>query len=280
MSIDLDFLTRTYFYFDEAVPYQLNHNHTILIKPVPLLFSEIFLSSCDILNIDKNTSSNPEIIQMSYLQFLCCVMLNNETKEGVNNKQKVFNILNICTGLNTPSIHWNEHNKPVIYDEETTSEISSKQFDEIKTIILHQNIIHFDDNYINPELKQAMADVDALKNSHLQIPNLERKMAIITAHSGLSKKEQQQMTYRSHCLLFEEVCGEVEFTTTRPALMFGGNSQQIEHWIYKKNKDKFEGYIKNVDSYTSSMGGTKSIRQSNNTTLSNNYTEQFNSFHK
>ena len=273
VSVDIDFLTRTYFYFDKPVQYKVNGGF-INITPVPLISSEIFLSSADIINIDKNSLPDPSIIQMTYLQYVCQVLLGNKV-----NLQKFVNILFLCMDLKKPAIKWLTPKKPSIYDPELGIEITPKQFDEIRKIIMYQNILHFDDSYVNPELKKAMAEVDTLKNKDLVPPNLERRIAIITAHSGLPKREQELMTYRSHTLLFEEVCGEVEYTTTRPIALYTGQGDKMQQWINKKNKDKFEGYIKSVDSYTNSMGGSQAIRATD-TSVGDSYMQQFNNFNK
>lgn len=276
MSIDIDYLTKTYFYFDKPVNYQLNDGE-LLIYPVQLQSTEIFLSSIGILNIDKNSIPDPKIIQMSYLQFLSEVIFFKNSPTLKTNIQQLLNIFILCLKLKAPKIKYNEFKKPYIYDELTKLSITSKQFDEIRQIILYQNIPKYDDSYINPDFKKAMEEQNELKNKNIEIPSLERKIAIITAHSGLPKREQELMTYRSHCLLFDEVCGEVEFTTVRPVALFDNGGKNIEHWIYKNKKNKFDEYIKSVDSYTKSMGGNQTIKTTN-TNIGDSYLKQFEKF--
>lgn len=274
MKIDLDLLAKNYFYFDEPVPYPLNNDTILPILPISVRNSEIFLSSVDIINIDKNISDSVEIIQMSYLRFLLDVVQKSDAL-----KQKLVNILVLCMGLKKPNILVDENNKAKLVDKELGIEISAKQFDDIKRIIMYQNIIHYDDEYVNPEFKKAMDEVDTLKNRNIVMPSLERKMAIITAHCGLSKQEQKNMTYRSLSLLFEEVSGEVEFTTTRPIALYGGQGDKIDHWIYKKAKGKFDGYYTLDSDYNKSMGGDGYIKTSSSNTGSE-LTQKFESFTK
>ena len=70
VSVDINILSRLYFPFDEPVPYILNKSLSIKIYPISLRNSEFFLSSKDILEIDKNSIPDPKIIQMTYLKFL------------------------------------------------------------------------------------------------------------------------------------------------------------------------------------------------------------------
>lgn len=278
MSIDIDYLTKVYFYFDKPVDYKLSAGE-VVIYPIQLTASEIFLSSVGILTIDKNSLPDPKIIQMSYLQFLSEVMFNQASPTFQTNIQQLLNILILCLDLKAPTIQYDDFNRPYIYDNVRDISIDARQFDDIRRIILYQNLPRYDDEYINPDLKKAMQEQDELKNKNIETPTLERKMAIITAHSGLSKREQEQMTYRSHCLLFDEVCGEVEFSTVRPIALFGGKDKELEHWIYKNKKGRFDRYVKSVESYTDSMGGNRIVKSSE-TSMSNSYLEQFNNFNK
>lgn len=275
VSINLNALSRTYFYFDEPVDYKLTEK-IIQIYPVTLRQSEIFLSSVGLISIDKNVMPSVEIIQMSYLQFIFSVLIPQDK----DNLQRFVNLLSLCLHMKEPKLKKNEIGKFILVEGENEYTINGQQFEDIRRIILYQNLPHFDDSYINPELKKAMNEMDELRNKGIDSPNLERKMAIITAHSGISKKEQMEMTYRSHSLLFEEVYGEVEFTTIRPIALYSGSGDKLDHWIFKKKKDKMEGYITNVDKYAQSMGSDKNAVKSTTGQLSEQYLQQIDNFNK
>ena len=272
MKIDIDFYKKAYFYFDKPVDYQIK-DKLIKIYPVAVEDSEVFLSSMNILMVDKNSSPSVDIIQMSYLEFIYKFLFQDQT-----NIDRFVNILKYCLHINSPYIGFDENNKPYLVDKENDILIGPKDFDNIKRLILYQNLIHYDDEYINPEIKAMMNEIDELKNKGVDSPNIERRIAIITAHCGLSKKEQLQMTYRSHSLLFEEVYGEVEFTTLRPVALFGGNSDKIDNWIYKKKKGKFDGYVTDAEKYSASMGGKYNAIQSTNTNYGDALSQQYEQF--
>ena len=277
MAVDLNYLAKAYFYFDEPVPYKLDDEHTIYIKPISVRDSQFFLDSVDLLTVDKNSLPDPVIIQMSYLQFILDVLLQGDMKKV--NMQKMQNLLILCLGMKHPVAYKNEKGKPYLVEGNNEYQITHKQFDDIKRIILYQNIPHFDDTYINPEAKAAMNQIDILRSQDYEDMTIERKMAIIMSHTGVLKKDQLDMTYRSHCLLYEEVCGEVEFTTTRPVALFGGKGKELPHWIYRKKKNKFNDYFISDKAYHKSMGGdgniTPTIAKSPNP-----YEQQYNNFKK
>ena len=237
VAIDLQYLKEVYFAYDEPVPYKCKGGNTINIIPVDVKHGLVFQSSVDIIAFDKNSVNDAKVISMSYLEFIIGMM-----SEAPVFVQKLVNILKLCLGLEHPAIAFNEQtNKPLIVDEEAG----------IK-----------------------MEETDRLRNKDIDMPTFERKCAIITAHCGLSKKEQLEMTLRSHIMLFDEVCGEIEFTTVRPVALFGGKGGELEHWIYHKKKGKFDGYITEKSELVKQMGGEGSFTNTSTDTSRGDSLEQ------
>ena len=260
MSIDINFCQEVYFTFDKSVPYKLKCGNIIEIKPISLSDSLLFITSYGVLDIDKNSTDDVEIISMSYLKFLAKRVL----PFSESSKQQFINICLLCLGFDCPYFIFDEKDRPILCNikQDTGEEIfriTQKEFDDIKKIILYQNLLNFDDSYINPELKERMDEVDQLRNKGLEAPSLERRIAIITSHCGMSKKDQLEMTFRSHTILFQEVSAEVEYMCTKPLAIKNGKSNEVQ-WIFKKKKDKFSDYIMSVEDYNKSMGGDGSIK--------------------
>lgn len=249
MAIDLEFLKEMYFELDQPVPYALN-NQIIRINPIILKDSVPFMNSIEVLTLDKNSIPSPEIIQMSYLDFIINILFN----KNKNNANRLAVILKYCLNMESVKYGMNEKGKYFLFNEDNNIKITNKQFEDIRRIILYQNLINYNDDYINPELKQRMIETDFLKSKNIEPISLERKIAIITSHCGISKQDQIQMTLRSHSLLFKEVCEEVEYTTFAPLCALNGKVKDIEHWIHKKKKNKFDGYITSVSSFAKSAG--------------------------
>ena len=248
MALDINQLEYTFFWNDSPVIYNLSKDNAILIYPVALKDCMLFLSCCGILSIKKNEISSIDIIKMSYLEFLIKEVFKD--KKEIN---KLVILLNLCLKIESPFISCKD-DKYYLEDEKTGIVITAKQFDDIRRIIMYQNIVGYDDSYINPELRASIEETKALQSKNIDMPSIERKIAIITSHCGLSKKEQMGMTYRSHELLFQEVNGEIEFITARPVALYSGNEDKIDHWIYKKKKGKFDNYFSSVESVKSKLG--------------------------
>lgn len=269
-NLNLDFYRKAYFYFDKPVEYKIKEE-ILFIYPITVKDSEIFLSSLSVISVDKNASDSVDIIQMSYLDFIYRVLFQDQT-----NISRFLNILKYCLHIDNRSVEigYDTNNKPFLKDRDSDIEIKSKDFENIRRIILYQNLIHYDDEYINPDLKKAMEETDRLRNKNIEIPTIERKCAIITAHCGLPKKEQLEMTMRAHSLLFDEVYGEIEFTTIRPIALYGGQGDKLEHWIYRKKKDKFNGYITEKSQLVQQMGGKNSFVDTSIDTSRGDFLEQ------
>lgn len=260
MSIDINYYKDTYFTFDEPVPYELKCGEILYISPISLKNYMLFITSYSILNIDKNSTNDVEIISMSYLKFLV-ERVFPYSKESI---QQFVNICILCMGLKEPEIKLTDNKRIVLYDKDNSNLlITQKEFDDIKKIILYQNLLNFDDSYINPELKESMEELDRLKNKNLEPPSLERRIAIITSHCGMNKKEQLEMTIRSHSLLFQEVSKEVEYLCSKPIAIYAGKPNDV-NWIFEKKKGKFDDYITSKETYNRSMGGDGNIIKTNN----------------
>ena len=234
---------------DEPVFYKLDGESSLMIYPVNVKDSMLFLSCCNILSFNKNEINSIDVIKMSYLQFMIEYLLTEES-----NAKKLYYVLNLCLKMDNPRIYYDkEERKHYIVDEETGIVLNSNQFEDIRRIIMYQNILGYDDTYVDSDLKKSIEQTKALKMAGLEPISLERKMAIITAHCGISKKEQKEMTYRSHSLLFQEVCSEVEYMATKPIALYGGVGDKVE-WIHRKVKGKFDDYFTSVNNIQNKLG--------------------------
>ena len=250
VSVDIELLKLAYFALDEPVPYKLKTGQEILIKPIMVKDSMLFMASVDVLKIDKNSLGSVEAIQASYLKFLQKMIFpSNDIMV-----QKFLNILDLCLELKGIYL-CNDEMERTFIQTESGIVISAKEFDDIAKIILYQNLPDYDDKYINPDIKKSMQEVDRLKNKDYESPDFERQMGIIESHTGILKEQLLKKTWRSFQILFREVCGEIEFYTTRPAAIAVGAGDKVDHYIFKKRKDKFDGYFVDMNKFSHEVTG-------------------------
>lgn len=267
MELNFEALGELYFAYDDPVPYQLKTGATLFIHPVLLKDSVIFIQSCDLLDIDKNSSSDVEAIQMSYLRYLSDRVLQHQDEQIAKaSKQKLVNICILCLGMELPYLAKNERGKLVLCDlKHEAIAVTEKEFEDVRRIIMYQNFADYDDEYIDPDLKKAMNEVKALKAAKFAPISTERRMNIVMAHCGYSKDAIKSMTYRAFNNLYTEVVGEVDFSATWPIALYAGKTKDVAHWIYRERKDKYSEYIKPLDEYKQSIGADGKIRASGDT---------------
>lgn len=256
VKLDFEALRELYFTYDAPVPYVLKTGDTLLIKPVLLKDSPIFLQSCSLLDIDKNSSSDVEVIQMSYLRYLSDRLLKHQSEQIAQiSKQGLVNICILCLGMEMPYLAKNENGKVSLCDMKHDGiVITEKEFEDVRRIIMYQNFADYDDEYIAPDLKQAMNATKELKAARFAPIPMERRINIVMAHCGYGKDAITGMTYRAFNSLYEEVVGEVNFMSTWPIALCHGKTKDVGHWIYRERKDKYSEYIKPVDEYAQSLG--------------------------
>lgn len=267
--LDIEYYKHKYFIFDKPCIYTKN-NKEFTLYPVSLEDSGDFLKASQIISIDKNSLSSVKIIQMTYLKFICSVLFRNK-----NNINDFVTILRLSLHMYNPKIGIDANNKYVVFDEDADISIAEREFEDIRRLILYQNIVSFDDSYIDPDLKKAIDETNKLRNKDIDFPDIERKMAIITSHCGISKLDQQKMTYRAHTMLWNEVCSDIDFSTTRAVALFSG--EKTEHWIYKKKKDKMDDYIISGEKFADKLGANFQDLENNAKVVNvNSYEQKFN----
>lgn len=200
--INLEELNLLYFQNGLSVPYKLKKGDTIYINPVLVKDYSIYEISKHILNISKNEINDINIIQMSYLDFLVVLMVN---QKELDIDKKLTHICNLCLGTSNIAIG-KDNNKTVLvlYDENENIQniISAKEFDEISKIILNQNDVNYDDRYLSPDVKEAYEEYCKLKYKDISTPSLEKRKAFVMSKSGYSLQEINEMTYRIFDLVY------------------------------------------------------------------------------
>lgn len=203
--INIDTITKIYFYNSLEVPYELKKGGFINIKPILVKDYPLYEICEGMLQINKNEVNDIEIIQMSYLEFLFKNILN--TNEAY--KQQFVTLINLCLGYSQISFEKDKGKiSLVLYEKNANGDfivskvISHKEFDDIKKIILYQNNPKYDDRYVNPEVKELMNQYYKSKYNSLYSPTLEEKKAFVSSKIGKSFKELGEIPYREFELIY------------------------------------------------------------------------------
>lgn len=239
-----------YIDMDEPIPYITRRKELVTLYPILVKDSNKFINSYDILTIDKNSMGNIDFIQSSYLQFLLQIVLYNDICSGMDkdfihseNYWKFTNILELCFGLNKIheefGIKINDMGKFILNIK--GSIVDYKDFNNIIQLIMYQNILGYEDETdINPDIKEEIDKYYRVVNKGIESVSLGRKCSIITAHTGIQKKDLMLMTYYSFSLLFDCVVEEIDYVVNKNFEANGAKFKKpIEHFVYKHKVNKY-----------------------------------------
>lgn len=268
--VDIEQLELLYFSNDDSVPYNLSNSidingnvckkeYKLMIRPIKVKEWSSFNNCLTVLTKELQDYNSPEIIQMSYLEFLCVILFEIDNESSY--KLKV--ILEKSLGLKNVNVSMYK-NKPclTIHDdnENVLAIITPKEFNDIKKIILFQNIINYDDRYISPDIKKELEEYEKIKYANKDIvnPTLEKQKVFVISKTGISMKDINEMTYRTFTQVYD--CNvNVDIYFAQKILQASQKYDMKEdaiHPLFKKEEDRlksaftskgdFEGKMKNV----------------------------------
>lgn len=136
--------------------------------------------------------------------------------------------------------------------------IKRQEYVDFKRIYCYQNILDYNDDYIDPELKEALDEANRLRAGNTSQPSLERQEACIIASTAYKFEDLKNMTIRKFSLLLRVVEAKLQYQIAKTAeasglVTFKG---EIDHWIYTNNdirKNRFKN-IMSVDQVESKIG--------------------------
>ena len=273
--VDIDRLELMYFQNDEPIPYRLKNavskdgsvsqeGYNLFIKPIKVKDWSVFNNCIDIIMHELQDYNSVEIIQMSYLEFLLNVLLEQVSDEEISeNAFKLSTVLSMSLGI-YEARKGAFRNKPclTLHDESglAIALITPKEFNELKKIILFQNIINYDDRYLSPEIKKEIAEYEKIKYSNDSIvnPTLEKQKVFVISKTGISMKDINDMTYRTFTQVYNYNVN-VDLYFAQKILQASQKYDMKEeaiHPLFKKEEDRlksafvsksdFEGKMKNV----------------------------------
>lgn len=238
---------------DKPVPYK-----DLFIYPIKVKEYQDFLSAYGILKLEKNTIPDIEIIQMSYLDYLLSVEINNDTEIkghtgmtiGAFQLQRLISLLKLCFHVEPQDLKAQKdekgHYSLIIKD----TEINSKEFEEISRIISYQNILNYFDGYIDPDFKKSVDEYYALKNKNLSLPSLENKIVIVIMLTGILKKDILEMSYRDFENIFQYALDKENYNIMRTGEFAGVKfDKPVSHWVYSTKKNKYEEAFTSYDGF-------------------------------
>lgn len=228
-----------YLFYDKPIPYK-----DLLIYPATMdrYLDFHFYISC--LLLDKNSIPKPEVISMTYLQFLYYMAKTTELPYLYMFKELLKMVLHIDDDSNLwfgtdPDGKAIFKIKGVIYN--------SDDLNKITDIIFLQNSIEHIDDTIQKEVRDAMekAKVYKMKQNEYKMCSLEDQMICVLISTSLKLEDIYKLTIRKFSKILERVDYKLHYEIYLSAEMSGmvkfKDENKIKHWMADLTKsDKYE----------------------------------------
>lgn len=244
--------------------------HGLYINPIMVKDFFQFNEAKDILRIEKNKIPNVEIIQMTYLRFLLMIILEEESlkedfltilklslnvKYDATRRNPLFapnEILTQQTRKNETELCINgwdvkfklngDDTTLCLYDNDEVVEINDVQFDDVRKVILFQNIYQYDDMEMSEDFQRVVEEYYKLKNKDIVVPTLEDRLIAVCISSPYKIEELYNMPLRLFDALLECSIDKLEYQVNKLIVNLAQckvEGLNLSHWVYKTKKDKY-----------------------------------------
>jgi hypothetical protein len=227
------------FIFDEPVDYK-----GLKIYPVKLKDYNVFLFAVECLLVDKNSIPDAQIISMGYLDYL--LSYGDEKNRYI---QMLASLIYICMKVEPDNIKLNIENQKEYVLSVSGINIKTNDFEEIKSIILEQNLVDVPDYTIQKEIRDKIEEGKRLRSkiNNSKPASFEDQMVSLSIATGISLDSIQNMTYRKFVKSIERMDLLIHYKIFLQSSMSGMVSFKdksfIKHWlnnIDEKNSDMIE----------------------------------------
>jgi len=228
-----------YYIYDSPVPYK-----TLKFHPARMREYLQFFTVAQVLLLDKNSVPDAKIISMSYLEYIFHVA--NE-----DNFYMTFldGLLRICLKAENERIEYllDQKGKPLLKIGEDT--FNNEDFEEIRTIIIEQNLLSPPDDTIQKSLRDSMEEAERLRRkiSGNKTAGIEDQMVAVMISTGLSMEDVYNLSVRKFIKALERVDHKLHYEIYLSASMSGfvtfKDKNAIKHWLSDLRKDKLAGLM-------------------------------------
>lgn len=236
--------------FDDPIDYK-----GLLLYPVSIKKINKFLQSSSVLRIQKEYIPDKEIIKMSYLKFL---MTNIDKEKEEYGESLTFDLLALCFMI---CMRIEEISIRLFIDEDGKTklilngvEIDENEFDYLRKLILYQNLPNYDDELMNPDLKNDLEEADKIKNGGEETEDFEHLIANLVIGTGMNIDDVKNLPIRKFYIIGQVMDRKLHYSIYKQASVGGfvEFKQPITHYL-KKNIDLLENKVTTVETLKNNL---------------------------
>lgn len=232
--------------YDSPIEYK-----ELKIYPVKVKDYFYFYSYVGCLLLEKNSIPDINIIQMSYLDYMYKISLEEKKMYVL----MFTGLMALCLNIEIKDIvaKYDSKSKPtfvindVVYD--------SKDFDEVKSIICEQNLVDLPDETISKEIRDKIQEARELKerlegNSN-DTASIEDLIVSISVSTGMPPESIYEFTIRKFNKMIQRLDAKLHYEIYLSASMSGlvefKDKSFIKHWLSNLDVDKDAAYKLDYD---------------------------------
>ena len=236
--------------FDDPIDYK-----GLLLYPVSIRKINKFLQSSSVIRIQKEYIPDKEIIKMSYLKFL---MTNIDKEKEEYGESLTFDLLALCFMI---CMRIEEISIRLFIDEDSKAklilngvEIDENEFDYLRKLILYQNLPNYDDELMNPDLKNDLEQADKIKNGGEETEDFEHLIANLVIGTGMNIDDVKNLPIRKFYIIGQVMDRKLHYSIYKQASVGGfvEFKQPITHYL-KKNIDLLENKVTTVETLKNNL---------------------------
>lgn len=204
-----------------------------------------FQTCSSILTINKNKIPDPKVISMSYLDFIFHLITNSDTQELKDVYRYCFVALlsltmpeNEFESLVDKNGKYYLKSNEIIYDK--------KDFDNIKKIIIMQNMPDYDDTYIDPKVEEVLSEAqNFLNRNKKKMGTLEDQKICVMISTSLKWEDINNLTIRKFIKTLQRVDYKLHYEIYKTASLSGmvEFKKEIDHWMTEIRNEKYADVI-------------------------------------
>jgi len=252
--------------FDEPYHFTGKNNNKLIIYPG--LVKDIFRVNYfgDVLSIDKNSIPDKDIIQMTYLEYLIREHIKGEQEENLEKQYLSFLYALLVIVLRNDELKFaygfDEKGKPYIVLDDVV--FDRFDFDKIKEIICHQNLIELPDESIQKILRDKAKEAEEIrrKMSGNKQATLEDYIISLAVSTGWKYDDIYNMPIRKFRKSLERIDHKIHYEIYMNASLSGfvkfEKKDAIKHWMSSLEKDKMSGFMAEED-FENKVGVGRSV---------------------